>query len=525
MPTQERIKEIANQSFVTEKNQASFGVDKVADKPASGITTSDDAEARVKSINETISKIQGGIDNLSNAPDKTTASSKVETPSSSGGNPFAGLFLRINELQRNLTTAKENERVAREAFQGKDAESKLSKTTSSEEVSAGAAADLNAGVDAMGAAEQGGAADTSGVEDPVIRALADKTIANVGILNTQMNTLSQYREQFNEYTKQDIDSIARTAERSINRQITENDRVKRAMEFAGVVSGRAQFSPIIEESIINDVVQEGIDKIEVINEKKNTAIRLARKAEAEFNIDIFEQQAELAKEYNNEIESTISAMNAQVRQVEKDEREKIDFRQAQEERESLILAEQLADSTPEQVMEAAVANNIDPGLLMKAVGDAKFEKSTREFTGEEQKLTLEQKRASINQTNNAIRLANEKSKTEEKSTIPKDVEQGFRSVARLSKAESEDAWGDIQTFGLGDSVGIWLEAGLSKPQVKSMVAAHEQSQRQKVDDEMVPTGTEAALNTYIDNWAVEDNTPKPKYGGTSISSPETYFKK
>jgi hypothetical protein len=334
----------------------------------SGITTSDNAEKRGQNANDTINNIT--------------------TPSDGDDDPFSALFDRINTLQTDLKSAREKEKIAQDAFQGKDAQSKLKKIDSSEEAGFNAQADLNAGVDALT-----GRGDAGEIEDPVIRALTDKTSANIGIMQNQMQTLSQYRNQFNEYTQQDIDSIARTAERSIERQLAENDRTKRAMQFAGVVGGRAQFSPVVEQSIINDVIEEGLDRIEVINEKKNSAIREARKAEADFNIDVFEQQADLAKEFNNEIESTISAMNAQVRQVEKDDRERMTFRQDQEERNSLILAEELVDATPEQIMQAAAANGIDPGLLTKAINDAKFESQDRD-------LTLEGKRANIALANN-----------------------------------------------------------------------------------------------------------------------------
>lgn len=429
-----------------------FGKAPATPSAPSGITTSADTEARVKAINETIASIQGGIDKVSGNTTTTDTSKSGSTPTTTtdGSNPFAALFERINVLQTNLNAAKEAEKLAKENLATADVNAKLASQTSAEEVGKSAGADLSAGVDAVGKAAQGQTTDTSTIEDPVIRALTDKSVANVSILNQQMQALNDYRSQFNEYTQQDIDSIARTAERAVNRQLAENDRVKRAMEFAGIVGGRAQFSPIIEETIINDVVQEGLDKIEVINEKKNTAIREARKAEADFNIDVFEQQANLAKEYNNEIESTISAMNAQVRQVEKDERERIDFRQSQEERASLILAEELVDATPEQVMQAAAANGIEPGLLAKAVNDAKFEKQNREFETQNQALTLEEKRASIAKSYNDIRLANEKAAATA-STEP-------MSVSEINQFADRNGW--VPPQGMSASTAYAINNGL-----------------------------------------------------------------
>lgn len=366
-----------------------------------GITTSDNAASVLKTARETLDGIQGNLNSsVASGEVSSGAGDKPAVPVDES-NPFTGLFERINALQTNLNTAKEAERAAKEAQASQETQAKLNSITSAEEVGKSGQADLTAGVTAIGNAERGRPTNTANIQDPIIQALADKSIANVGILNQQMQALSQYRAQFNEYTQQDIDSIARTAERSVTRQMDENERTKRAMEFAGIVGGRAQFSPLVEQSIIHEVVQEGLDKIEVINEKKNSAIREARKAEADFNIDAFEKQANLAKEYNNEIESTISAMNTQVRQAEKDERDKIDYRQQQEERSSLILAGELINSTPEQIAQAAVANGIDYALLSKAVNDAKFEQSTRDFTAKDQVLSLEERRASINASNRA----------------------------------------------------------------------------------------------------------------------------
>lgn len=505
--SQERLAEIANQSFVTEDNQKAFGVDKKEDvaqvdyKPARGITTSRDAENRAKAANETINNIT--------------------TPSSDDNNPFADLFKRINTLQSDLNKAKASEQAAKDEAAGVDAGSALKKLNSAEEAGKGASTDMSAGVDAI--AGRGG---TEGIEDATIRALADKTSANLAIIGNQMQTLGQYRQQFNEYTQQDIDSIARTAERSVQRQLEENQRTTDAMRFAGVVAGRAQFAPVPEQSIIAEVIQDGLDEIEVINEKKNSAIREARKAEAEFNVDVFEQQAELAKEYNNEIESTISAMNARVRQVEQDEREAMTFRQEQEERSAIMLAGELIDADPDKIMQAAAINGIDVGLLTKAVNDAKFEKQSRELdikSSEESILTSQVSR----QLDQARFNREGQESTESESDIPKDVEQGFRSVARLSQADAEASWNDIKTFGLDESVSIWLEGGLDKSQVKAMVSAHEQSQRQKDEDGIVqPTQTEKDLLSKIDSWDNRTETQKKmdEFKGQTISSPETFFK-
>ena len=380
---------------------------------------------------------------------------------------------------------------------------------------------------------QTGATDTATpatpeAADPILQFMQDSSTKYLDILGQQAQTLGQYREQHNEYTQQEIDSIARTAERAVKNQVAENQRTVDAMRFAGVVAGRAQFAPTVEQSIIHEVIQDGLDEIEVINEKKNSAIRAARQAETEFNMDEFELQSEIAKEYHKEVEGAFSRMNAHVRQVELDERERIEFRQKQEERSSLILAEELIDSTPEKIMQTAGANGIDVGLLTKAVNDARFEKQSNELEIQGKKENILSSQAS--RANDAARLGLERArfvrdgqKTEE-SDIPDDVKQGFRSVAQLSNGESEQIWTDIKDFGLnGETVKMWLDSKeLTKPQVKAIVSAHEQSQRSEVDGTTQPTATENALHAAVDSW---NDPTRGKYGGAVISSPETFFKK
>jgi len=354
-----------------------------------GITTSDDAASILKTAKETLQGIQGNLnESVASGEVESSKTSKVE-------NPLTALYARLGTLKKDLAAAKEKEKLAQETLANDQAQASL---------------------DAVGSStEGGGSAGESAIsqfanqhpDDLMVQSIADAGAANLDITMNLMNAIGQYREQGNEYTQQDIDSISRTAERSVERQLAENDRVTRAMQFAGVVGGRAQFAPVVEQSIINDVVQEGLDKIEVINEKKNTAIREARKAEADFNIDMFEQQANLAKDYNDQIEATFSQMNAQVRQAEKDERDRIDFRQQQEERNSIILAGELINSTPEQIAKAAVANGIDHALLTKAVNDAKFEQQGRDFDTASNKLSLKQQRANLAKTYNDMKGGSE----------------------------------------------------------------------------------------------------------------------
>ena len=215
--------------------------------------------------------------------------------------------------------------------------------------------------------------------------------------------------------------------------------------------------------------------------------------------------------------------------MEQDERERLNFRQAQEERNSLILAGELINATPEQIMQAAALNGIEPGLLTKAVNDAKYEASTREFEEKSNALTLEQKRATLAKTYQDI---NGSGSDDEPVDIPTDVERGFIS-AGLSKTDAEDAWKTMAQFGLDGAVSIWLEGGSSKEEVKSIVSAFEKSQRTDKDDDgnLKNTPAQERIYAFIDNFETKDNrseiqkkVDEDREKGVTISSSTNFFK-
>lgn len=525
-PTKDTNKVTAQYTPIEGEN-AGKRVSLIADgSKTTGITTSDKAS-------NSVDQARADLNNLGSKTVDTTTGGGVQ-------DQLSALFKQLSEYRTKLADAQEKEKKAKEDLTNLDLNTKLGGLDKSEE--GGTPSDLSAGINEINKAGQGGAADTSVIQDPVLRAMTDATINTVTTVQAQMSRLNDFAKTMSEYSQAEVDDISATAVRAVERQVKENERVQRAMQFAGVISGRAQMAPTVEGTLIHEIIQDGLDEINIIEDKKTAAIRTARKAETEFNYKLFTESVDLAKEYNQAIEDGITKLKTEVRQAEKDEQDRTTFRQQQEERNSLILAEELIDATPEQIAETAAANGIDVGLLTKAVNDAKY-------TASDRSLSLEQQRASLSKTYNDIRLANEKE--DKKIEIPKDVEQGFRSVARLSKDQSEAAWKDIQDFGLnGDTVQMWLEEGKSKAQVKSMVTAHEQSQQQEGEDKTkLPTATETALFDFIDKYETKagkkatkelteivtktkykttpsdkPKTPESKYGGSTLSSPETFFK-
>jgi len=497
----------------------------------SGLVTSDSAS----------NAVTGAQDDLNNIGSSTGATS---TGGGGSTDQLSALFAQISNLRGQLTSAKEAERLQKERATDIELDTKLAATGSSEEGGDTKETDLSRSINAI---NQGSNGDTSGIEDSVVAAMTQTTLNNLALIEQSSVRLNDFAKTMSQFSQAEVDDINATAMRAVERQIAENARVQRAMEFAGVRSGRAQMAPRVEGTLIHEIIEQGLDRINVIEEKKTSAIRVARKAEAEFNYQLFTDSVQLAKDYNQEIEDSVSALKAEVRQAEKDEKEELLFNQGQEERSALILAGELTDATPEQIADAAAANGIDIGLLTKAVNDAKFEQEDRDFETANNALTLrkgeasiKQSEASLRKTNNDIRLDNADAAKEEKSTIPKDVEQGFRSDARLSESEIETVWSDIQKYGLDqDTVEMWIdEKNYDAEQIKHIISGHEKSQRSKGKDDggndvLLPSETEKALHLVIDKIVSDKETAESrrkfneatlKNRSRLMSSPESFFK-
>jgi hypothetical protein len=337
----------------------------------SGISTSDSASKNVSNARDTLNGIQNGLDS-------SVASGEI---SSSGGSSNNGtrdqlstLFQQLSDMRGKLTTAKENERLAKENLDDVDLNNKLGNQGSAEEGGDNAPTDLSRSIEAINAGDN---ADTSKIEDPVMAATTQATLNKLSLIEQQITRSNDFAQTMSEYSQADINDINSTAMRAVEREIAENARVQRSMEFAGIIGGRAQMAPRVEGTLIHEIVKDGLDRINVINDKKDSAIRQARKAETEFNYALFTDSVDLAKEYYEEIEDSVTSLKAEVRLAEKDEQDKITFRQQQEDRNSVILAPELygetKDMTPEEqqayLSKVSVANDIPLGSLLREVRD------------------------------------------------------------------------------------------------------------------------------------------------------------
>ena len=476
---------------------SSSRTDHLEKQNSGGLTTSDSADNAVNEANDT-------LDNIESTPGSTGNGVQEQ---------LASLFEQISSAREQLVTAKENEKIAKDKSDNADLQAQL-----------GGEGDLADGINAINNVAAGGEADSSAVDDPVLRAMTDSTINKITLAQAQQTRLNDFAETMSQYAQADINDISATAARAVERQVAENDRVQRAMRGAGILAGRSQIAPTVQGSIINEIIEDGLDRINVIEEKKTSAVRTARKAETEFNYALFTDSVEIAKQLNTDIENSVTNLKAQVRQAEKDEQDAITFRQEQEERNSLILAGELVGATPEVIQQTALANGIDPGLLAKAVNDAKFEASNREFT----------------ESNNALTLANKRQDLIKKRTpaapkavvIPDDIEQNFRSGG-FSSPDTKAIYSDIQDLGIDGMVETYLEEGqIDREEIKAIVSAHEKSQRAKAatGHDTEPTNAEIKLNAFIDTGFDQKISLKnftatvPKFRGDKGSSAVSFFK-
>lgn len=473
----------------------------------SGLVTSDSATNEVNNAQTTLNEIG------SNTGATTTG----------GGSPdqLSSLFSQISNLRTQLADTQAAEKLAQENLTDQDLQVKLGGLENSEEGGESKETDLSRSIDAV---NKGKDADTSTIVDPVQRAMTEATLNKLSLIEQSATRLNDFAKTMSDYSQADINDINATAMRAVERQIAENARTQRAMQFAGVIGGGAQFAPKAEASLINEIIEDGLDRIDIINDKKNSAIRTARKAEAEFNYQLFTDSVELAKEYNQEIEDHITQLSALVRQTEKDEKDALLFNQQQEERNSLILAGELIDATPEEIAAAAAANGIDPNLLNKAVNDAKFEQEGRTFDTASNALTLEQKRATLNKTYNDVRLANEKADETEGVDIPEDIERGLLD-AGLSGDSIVEVFTNVDTFGIDGAIEIELSGGTSKEQAREIVFAYVRDRQRKGDDGFDKTKTEIRLNNLIDEYFPEIEIEGARFKGDTNFSSETFFKK
>lgn len=236
---------------------------------------------------------------------------------------------------------------------------------------------------------------SDGTVDPVAQAMATHMAETTANVNNQLEALNKMVELEDDDTKALVQNINSSAQLAIQRMERENVRITQATQVAGIVSGRGQYSMYEHEGIISEVIQEGLDRITDIENTRTKAVIETKKAFREFRYKAFVQGSEMVQALADAKMETISAIATRLQEVETAQREKVRFDQEQADRSALILAPELVGMSNEEITKTAYANGIEPGALLRAVNDAKFEQDDRALTLEGKEVGIEADKESI----------------------------------------------------------------------------------------------------------------------------------
>lgn len=214
-------------------------------------------------------------------------------------------------------------------------------------------------------------------DDPILKAMVDSANEQRDSLNSQLEVLNRQTADADEDTRFMVRQIENMAKQQISRQEKSNEQVVRGAKVAGLSAGLAQYSPETHSGIVQETINEGMALIQDIEFKAMEKKYEAKKDLRDFNYKSYLDSQKLITEYNDLKNQTIIKMYEQLTKEETRARESIKFDNDQADRNAIIIAPELINSTPEQIKQAALANGIEVGALMRAVNDAKYEKESR----------------------------------------------------------------------------------------------------------------------------------------------------
>lgn len=263
-------------------------------------------------------------------------------------------------------------------------------------------------------------------KDPVADAIMQAFNERVTVTNSNLDRLNDFVESSDEDTISSINSLKASAKGQIKRVEAENIRLAQAARVAGIVSGRGMYSPEEHEGLISETIQDGLDRIVTIENTRDTAVLEAKKAQREFNYKAYVEMADMVTALSDLKRDTIIDMKDRLIEIETQEREKQKFDQEQADRNAFIIAPELMDSTADEIYKAALANNIEPGLLAREVAAYKDEQQMNA-------LDIEAKRENILSSQSSRRL--DQARFDRENSVP-ETEEALTS-AELEKFSKE----------------------------------------------------------------------------------------
>lgn len=356
----------------------------------SGTLTSEQARRTVANTQKESTKTNTSTPNGMN-----DAYSKLFAENSKLKQEFADTQAKLQSAQSGLSIADQQKQATEDAA----TEALLKGKKSSQD-----ATDSNAPADASVGLE-----DVAG-KDPILKAMMDSANEQRTSIKSQLDVLNRQMLDADDDTKFMIRQIDNLANQQIMRQEKANEQMIRGAKVAGLSAGIARYSPETHSGIVQSTINDGLALIQDIEFKAMEKKYQAKKDLRDFNYKGYLESQKLVTEYNDLKNKTIISMYEQIQKAETDAREAIRFDNEQADRNALIIAPELIDATPEQIAQAATANGIELGALMRAVNDAKFEQDSRN-------LDLENTRASIRSSNRANQPTEQSPKAPERANF------------------------------------------------------------------------------------------------------------
>ena len=332
----------------------------------------------------------GTLENRGGVITSKSARNAVEQGKSVIGADSQSAFSKLMSDYSNLTKKFEQEKATRQNLEADASIAEKRRQQAVEEAvmqTKEKETPTGAGTSATGTTTDGAtgqvAANTeplAGLEnDPVALALAQSMNEKVNLTNSQLTQLSDMFEDEDEDTKRTIRNAENLAKIQTERIQKENQRLAQAARVAGIVAGRGMYSPYEHEGIISEVVQEGLARVQEIEYTKQETIITAKKALRDFKYKTFTEATKLINDLSDMKRQTVIDMNARLVEIERMEREKINFDNEQADRNALLLAPELVNADQDTLVATAAANNIPLGALTKAIADYKYEQQSREL--------------------------------------------------------------------------------------------------------------------------------------------------
>ena len=203
--------------------------------------------------------------------------------------------------------------------------------------------------------------------DPFTASQIQRFKDNTEIIGSTITTMGEMLKTESEETKAlmaNIDAMTKNQQTQIDAEYRKRTA---GAALAGIISGKALYSPEEHQGLIAEVVLEGKAKLdEIALEGTKEKIKLQQNLR-DFKYKTYVEQSDKLMALNDLKVETVTAIQEELLRVNQEQRDNLLFDQGQEERDATILAEELIDASDEQIIAAAKANGIPEGLLIGAV--------------------------------------------------------------------------------------------------------------------------------------------------------------